>query len=316
MVAAVACFASDQEVTMKRLFAISLTALLAACGGGDADDHDPRAAVSLPGETLYPEGIALAADGTMLVGSLREGSIVRVAPEAEAAAAEPFAAAGDNGMVSTVGLHADPERGLLWACSSDPGVSPRTGTSPPALKSFDLETGDPAGSAELPDGGFCNDIAADREGNLYVSDSFAPRILILRAGESELTTWLNDPAFAGEGFNLNGLAVADGALHAVKYNTGELFRIPIGEDGAAGAPEVPDGLRAAGDDLIVVEGVGRLTRVAPGGTVTTLAEGLAGPTSVAIAGPDAWVVEGQLGHLFDPDSGAPALPFQVVRVPL
>ena len=309
---------------MRRLFAATLTALLAACGGDDSP-NDERDAVTLPGQTLYPEGIALAADGTMLVGSLREGSIVRVPPGAEAADPEPFAAAGDNGMVSTVGLHADDRRGLLWACSSDPGVSPQTGTSPPGLKSFDLATGAASSSIDLPGGGFCNDIAADRDGNLYVSDSFAPRILVLRAGESELASWTTDPAFAGEGFNLNGMAIAGGALHAVKYNTGELFRIPIGEDGAAGEPavveldralELPDGLRAAGDDLIVVEGVGRLARISPAGTVTTLADDLAGPTSVAIAGDDAWVVEGQLGHLFDPASGDPALPFQVVRVPL
>lgn len=309
---------------MRRSIAMTLTVLVAACAGDD-DDHDGRESVALPGEALYPEGIAIAADGTILVGSLREGSILRVPPGAEAAEAEPYAAPGANGMVSTVGLHADETRGLLWACSSDPGVSPLTGASPPALKWFDLATGAAAGSAELPEGGFCNDVAADADGNIYVSDSFAPRILVLPAGAGELTTWLSDPAFAGDGFNLNGIAVAGGALHAVKYNSGELFRVPIGEDGAAGAPEavaleraleLPDGLRAAGDDLLVVEGAGRLSRVASGGAVTTLADGLDGPTSVAVSGGDAWVVEGQLGNLFDPSSGAPDLPFQLVRVAL
>ena len=310
---------------MRRpLLVMTLSVLAAACAGDDGDG-DGRESVALTGDALYPEGIAIAGDGTILVGSLREGSILRVPPGAEAAEAEPYAAPGAGGMVSTVGLLADPERGLLWACSSDPGVSPRTGASPPALTWFDLASGEPVGSAELPGGGFCNDIAVDGEGNLYVTDSFAPRILILPAGASELATWLEEPAFGGEGFNLNGVAVAGGTLQVVKYNTGELFRIPIGEEGAAGPVEIaaldrglelPDGLRADGGDLLVVEGVGRLSRVTPDGTVTTVAEGLDGPTSVAVSGRDAWVVEGQLGNLFDPASGAPDLPFRLVRVAL
>src|SRR4029078_3461179 len=123
---------------------------------------------------------------------------------------------------------------------------------------FDLDSGAVASRVDLPDGGFCNDIAMDAGGNLYVSDSFAPRILFLREGDHELTTWITDPAFAGDGFNLNGVAITGGPLYVVRDNSGELFRVSIAEDGSAGAPqaialsrplESPDGLRVDGGDL-------------------------------------------------------------------
>lgn len=307
---------------MKRFAAISIAVLAAACG-----DSEKRELLVLPGDELYPEGITAAADGTFFVGSIREGTIERIAPGATSADPQPFVAAGVNGLVSALGLLADGDR--LWACSSDPGLSRLTGTGPPGLKWFDLASGAPLGSADLPGGGLCNDLARDGAGNLYLTDSFGPRILMLPAGGQTLGVWLEASAFAGNGFNLNGIEVLGGAVYTVKFNSGQLFRIPIESDGRAGAMteialdralEQPDGLRVHGDDLVVVEGVGRLSRIQLGAnataTVTTIRDGLANPTTAALVGREAWVVEGQLGHLLDPTTGPPALPFKVVPVSL
>lgn len=326
-----------------RTAALALALATVACGGDDERDdggsgadagpglRDAGAgdAVLLPGETFHPEGIAALADGTLFVGSLVDGTIVRVPPGALAPDDEPFVEAGDNAVINTIGIQTDEERGLLWACSSDLGISPRTGTAPPGLKAFDLETGAPAGSFDLPGGGFCNDVNLDGEGNVYVTDSFAPRILRLAAGGAVLQVWAEDQRFAGEGFNLNGLAVTGAGVYTVKYNSGQLFRVSIDEDGTAGevielsvdpALESPDGLRVeVSGSLLVVEGVGRLTRLAMNGETvsrTVLFDELDGPASVAIAGEDGWVTETQLVHLIDPDSGAPDLPFRVERVRL
>lgn len=333
---------------LNRIFDLSLMTaglalvLTAACGddvsatdadsGIDQPDSQPdsRDTIALPGATLYPEGIAATADGTFYVSSLREGSILRIAPDATAPDPAAFVTAAEGGLVSTIGLLADEGAGVLWSCSSDPGVAPRTGEDPPAIKAFDLASGALQATYDLPGGGFCNDMALDDAGNLYVTDSFAARMLVLPAGASQLEVWLEDEAFAGEGFNLNGVAVVGNEVFTVKYNSGELFRISIESDGSAAPParvtldralEYPDGLKAEGADaLLVVEGAGRLARIAlqPGdvGAITTVRDGLLGPTTVAVLGSDAWVVEGQLGHLFDPSTGDPELPFQVVRVPL
>jgi len=298
----------------------------AATGQPDAGAID---AILLPGEEVYPEGAASLADGTLFVGSLNQGTIFRVPPGAAAPEAEPFAEAGDNGLINTTGLLADPARGLLWACSSDLGISPGAGSAPPGLKAFDLATGAPAGSYDLPGGGFCNDVALDADGNAYVTDSFGPRILRLPADGTGLEIWLEDERFGGEGFNLNGIAVDGADLYTVKYNTGELYRVPIGEDGEPGEVtalavdptlESPDGLRVeASGTLLVVEGVGRLTRIAVGDGApvsTVISDQLDGPASVALIGSDAWLTETQLVHLTDPESGPPELPFRIERVSL
>lgn len=320
-------------------------ALASAAGCGDDGDASPparadaglvdarpegRDRIALPGDELYPEGIAAAADGTLYVGSFREGTILQLPPGRDELQATTFVDAEAGGLVSTVGLLVDEDRGLLWACSSDPGLALRTGEDAPAVVAFALGSGAVSGRYELPGGGFCNDLSLDEAGNLYVTDSIAPRILVLPAGGSELELWLEDEAFAGEGFNLNGIVSAGDDVYAVKYNSGELLRIPVAEDGSAGDPArvtldrelaLPDGLKLERDGvLLVVEGAGRLSRItlenADRGAVTTVRDGLDGPTTAALVDGDAWVAEGQLGHLFDPSSGEPTLPFELVRVPL
>ena len=50
--------------------------------------------------------------------------------------------------------------------------------------------------------------------------------------------------------------------------------------------------------------------------IETIKDGIAGPTSVALAGKTLWVSEGQLPHLFEAaKSGPPRLPFRIVGVP-
>jgi len=298
-------------------------------GGADAGpgaDGGAGETIALPGDAVYPEGVTSLADGTIFVGSAAQGTIFRVPPGATSPESEAFAEGGDNGLVNTLGLYADEARGTLWACSSD-----LAGTSgiAPGLKAFDLATGEPTGSFDLPGGGICNDIAIDAAGNVYVTDSAAPRILTLPAGGAALESWVEDDRFGGEGFNLNGIEVDGDAVYTVKFNTGDMFRIPIGEKGAPGVVlavalerplESPDGLRREDDGtFIVVEGVGRLTRVALSGAaqqLTTLRGDLNGPTTATIVGDGAWVVEGQIVHFSDPTTGPPDLPFQLVRVPL
>jgi hypothetical protein len=82
-------------------------------GGGVAS-----AAISLPGNDVYPEGIAAAADGTLYVGSLKNGSVYKV-PAGSTTAAQFVA----DGVLKrgNLGLEVDTKRGLLWACDSDPG---------------------------------------------------------------------------------------------------------------------------------------------------------------------------------------------------
>jgi hypothetical protein len=71
--------------------------------------------------------------------------------------------------------------------------------------------------------------------------------------------------------------------------------------------------------LLVVEGAGRLTKLALAGTTATatpISTTLDQPTSVIVARGSAWVSEGQLGRLFAMPPQMPNLPFAVRRVAL
>lgn len=273
------------------------------------------AAITLSTVGTFPEAVVRTGDG-FLVSSLTTGTLYRVD---RSGAVTPFTKAGQNGLVSAIGLRADPQRDRLYACSSDPGLSRLSGTAPPALVAFSLSGGQDAGRWPLPGGGFCNDIAVRADGSVLLTDSFNARILELRPGAEALRVWITDSLFRSEGIGLNGLAeTADGALYVVKYDDGRLFRIaPGAAPSAAGAVteialprplDLPDGLYAHNGTLVVVEGKGRLSQITlPGtghkqgglATITTLKDGLSMPTTAEIEGNTAWVLEAQIYHLFD-----------------
>src|SRR6202035_3063245 len=109
-----------------------------------------------------------------------------------AAYATVKAAAENVESISVPGTKAFPESitsttdGTLWACSNDlsalgaPAKGSDTGS---ALKAFDLRTGNGKRSVSLPGThAFCNDIAQDAKGSIYVTDSANPTILKLSPG--------------------------------------------------------------------------------------------------------------------------------------
>ena len=132
--------------------------------------------IALPGERAFPESITSTRDGTLFVGRLGEGGVVRADPRTGAAAL--FVAPGAAGSRSITGVFADEASGTLWACSNDLSAlgGPSGGADQgAALKAFDLRTGAAKRSVPLPEPhSFCNDIAVDAGGAVYVTDSAAP----------------------------------------------------------------------------------------------------------------------------------------------
>lgn len=305
---------------LRRLAAVGAAVLALSFTTAQAAD----APVTIPVKGLFPEAVERV--GTdFVVTSLKTGSLTRISPDGTAT---PFVAAGVNGLVSAIGLRADPARDLLYVCSSDPGVSTLTGSAAPALTAFRISTAAPTGRWDLPGGGFCNDLIVEADGTVLVTDSFNPRLLALTPGASALTEVLRDPVFNGDGFALNGIArTADGSLWVVKYDDGRLFRLapgtatPITDIKLSRRLGLPDGLYAGpGNSLIVVEGEGRLSRIdvsGTAGTVTTLRADLSMPTTALVENGTAWVLEAQLDYLFDPARGGKTPgPFRLVPVSL
>lgn len=303
--------------------------LAAALGG--CDDAGParlgKEALVLPGDAFHPEGLATDSNDNLYIGSVGTGAVLRVARGQTTPA--PFIAAETGGVTSAVGLATDEDRDRLWVCSAD--VMFRR---PNALVGFDLTTGQPGASFPLPGGvGICNDLVRDPSGHLYVTDSITGRIHRLPAGEHALEVWSAAPELApatpGE-FTVNGADhdPASNSLFVVKTSTGELFRIPIEDTGAAGSPvqialdrplHAPDGLRIeAPGTLLVVEGGGvtRVTLDGDRGATRRVADGLEQPSGLLVEGDVAWVAEGQIGRLVGFDPSPKSLPFTVRRLAL
>ena len=316
---------------MRCTLIVLLTSLFLGCGGSAGVTTDNQAlasrggsrghTISLTGPVFYPEGIAADRDGTLYVGSIGTGAVVRIA----AGSSTPEVLVEPRDLFATYGMAVDRPRGLLWVCTYDDTLVP---AQPAALAAYALGNGDPVASYVMPGpDGFCNDVVVDNQGNVYATDAFANTVVRLRQGASELETWATSPLFSAPPFSitLNGLVFDRGErrLFVVKSDTGTLFSIPVKDDGSAGEPvaipvdvplELPDGIELLGPTaLLVVENDGRVSRLelSEGRAVrTVLAEGLSTPTTAALADRSAWVVEAQFF------AETPVVPFQLVRVPL
>lgn len=165
-------------------------------------------------------------------------------------------------------------------------------------------TGDVTLVASLEAGGFPNDIAFDRRGRIYVTDSFLGRIWrIDQAGNASV--WLSHPALDGNAaapvlqlheFGVNGIAFDESkrTLYVSNLDFGAILAIPVARDGSAGELEVVaqspllegvDGIAfdRSGTLFAAVNWQDRIATVDRAGHVRTVVQGapLDGPSSLA-----------------------------------
>jgi len=209
------------RIAILTCMTLGLSAPLYAAGG-----------IQFKAPTAYPEGLAHNdKTGEFYVSSMRHGTIGAVKPDGKY---REFAK--DAGLISSVGMHADPERNRLLVCVSDPGVSLKTSTKTQKkvarLVAFDMKSGKKLKSVDLnlqaPDGQhFCNDIAVDGAGNVYATDSFSP--IIYKVDPAfKASVFVKSDSFKGEGFNLNGIVFhKDGYLLVDKSSDGSIWKIDV-----------------------------------------------------------------------------------------
>jgi sugar lactone lactonase YvrE len=287
--------------------------------------------IALPGDRAFPESLASTKDGTLYVGSLASGGIYRIEPHSREA--KPWIAPGTFGTHSTFGVLADEKAGILWVCSNDlsaRGIAVAGSDGISALTGFDLKTGEGKISAPFPGKpSTCNDITIGPDEAAYVTNTAAPQILRLAPGSRQLEIWFTDPSLQPEkGGGLDGLSFGpDGNLYVDTVGPGELYRIDVKKGRATQLTKLTpsrqlvraDALRRYGKDrFLLIEGGGRLDMLSIRGdnvTVETLKDGYVVPTGVTAVGRTAWVSEGQLSFVSDPDK-KPNLPFHIYSVDL
>jgi sugar lactone lactonase YvrE len=291
--------------------------------------------IALPGLHAFPESLTSTADGTLFIGRLGDGGIVRA--NARSGEVVVFVPPGASDSRSISGVFADERSNTLWACSNDLsafGGPSGSGDTRSALKGFDLRTAAAKRSVPLPGAhAFCNDIAVDARGALYVTDSASPNILTLPAGASAFEAFTASPQFSPPegGIGLDGIAFGhDGNLYVTTYTAGGLFRVDVKEGRAGAVTKLhgsapltrPDALRSLGENnFLLIEGAGTLDRVSISGdsfATKPIRGGFREPTSVTQVKATAWVSEGQLSFFFDPAKrkSSPSLPFRIYAVPL
>ena len=302
----------------------ALAALTVLIPGASVLGSSYPGSYTLPGEAVFPEGVAvLPGPGYFYVSSTEDGTIFR--GQAHQPEAEAFLPGGNDGRTAAVGLAVDAERGVLFVSGGGTGM----------VWAYDVHTrellGQGANDYEMT---FINDVTTTPDGSAYFTDSFQPVIYRLSGaatGDAVFEEWLdlNETAIEyQDGFNLNGIVTThDGAhLIAVQSNTGMLFRIAV-EDGTVepidlgeGSAQAGDGLVLRGNTLIVVQNaLGQLTTIKMSDDMTsgevwsTLADpSFRTPTTAAILGDRLLVVNAQFGAR----GGTPVLPFSLSSIPV
>lgn len=228
------------------LFLLPVFALLTACGGGtdkkteDTTPPEPpkeenvvpsAETITFSVEGLYPEGVSY--DPTrkgFIVTSLTKGQLGLVDNEGNYEVLVQ-----DSALISAIGVKVDAPRNRILVCNSDPGVSVQTNPDKQGkfgqLLVYNLKTLKRVRLIELSEmlpeqGHFANDLIVDKDGNIYITDSFSP-IIYKVDNTNTASVFFQDPTLAGEGFGLNGIVLhPDGYLLVAKYNDGTLYKIP------------------------------------------------------------------------------------------
>jgi sugar lactone lactonase YvrE len=314
--------APTTRATLPRF--VRLTAAAAGLLGllpGCSKDSEPMdiipaapAQISVRQAGIHPEGVQYdEANKRFYVSSRTKGTVGTVRDDST------YAEFGkDSRLISTIGLNLDAGRQRLLAAVSDNGFNPSvvnasTKGKLAALAIFNSSTGaltSFVNLATLPAAAaypnhFANDIAVDKDGNAYITDSMSPIIYKVDLQGTASVFLENAQLSGGTGFGLNGIVYhPDGYLLTAKTSDGTLFKVPISNP--VGFTTVAKSQNLTGADglllfdnntLLVVAGsqstVYRMTTAdAWANTASTgsFATGAVSPTTITKRGSDAYVL--------------------------
>ena len=313
---------------MKQLSLAACAAflILTACNKNDEDTpvviDIARSSYTLPGDSLFPEGIAYqASTGHFYTGSVSNGDILKV--DVQSGIASVWASGAAQGRVAATGMKLD-AKNRLWVCGGADAKVSVLDANGILQKTWDM--------AALFGAGFINDCVMDGE-YAYFTDSRVQKIYRAAITDTPalMEEWLSftdaQIPYTPAGTNANGIEITpDGQnLIIVVSSSGKLYRISKLNKSIAEIPlDLPvtagDGLLLEGSTLYVSRNALNLiypvtlTNGYQQGTVGTgFGTGLLFNTTIARAGKYLLAVNGQLNRRATKN---PVLPFSVSRVAL
>ncbi len=187
-----------------------------------------------------PEGIAVDKTGNIFVSISPLGLLWKIAPGSDTphlfgsvTGIDP--SAGDIGLL---GMTADPEGNIYAGVqSSNPAAN--------GVWVFDRKSGEATRIEGSENIAFPNDVAFDKRGNLYITDSILGAIWRVRK-HGQLEPWLvGDENLAGTGvlgvgvpIGANGIEYRQGMLYVGNTEKGTVVTVPVGKDGQPGTSSV------------------------------------------------------------------------------
>jgi sugar lactone lactonase YvrE len=242
---------------MKRTLIAVLAVLALAVGATVASahkGHDDKGAKERvftlqPDPAGNPEGVAFdKRSKAFFVGITADGAIYRGTLGSDTVA--PYIPGGTG--KSAVGLKV--KRGKLYVAGGDTG----------SITVYDIATKAQVAKFETGAGGFLNDLQVTRKGDVYVTDSVRPKLWHVTAAQvaagSGTPQGLDVSAIPYEpapAFNVNGIVAKSARkLIVVDSNSGKLFRIKLGHDGASidSIDEITGATVPGGDGLLLDKG--------------------------------------------------------------
>lgn len=312
---------------MRKILLIASLSLMIACERkADTDlqknDEQIRTEYVLPGNTFFPEGIAINyISNVFYTGSVTSGDILEV--DIKTGETSLWASGAAQGRTAAAGMKVD-NRSRLWVCGGEDGTVSVLNLEGALLKTWDVTA--------LFGGSFVNDCTFDGS-HVYFTDSRSHQIYRAYLDEqpSTLERWLmfsdaQIPYVAGA-TNANGIVhTPDGKyLIMVVSSSGKLYRISkedrsITEITLNTPVTSGDGLTIEKNKLYVSRNAANeivqvtLSDDYSSGVVGTgFGTGLMFNTTMAVWGNHLLVVNGQLNKRATND---PTLPFTVKRVAL
>src|SRR3954447_8919453 len=244
---------------MKRTLIAVLAVLALAVGATVASahkGHDDKGGAKARTFTLKPdpaaagnpEGVAFdKRSKAFFVGITTDGAIYRGTLGSDTVA--PYIPGGAG--KAAVGLKV--KRGKLYVAGGPTG----------SITVYDIATKAQVARVETGSGGFLNDLQVTRNGDVYVTDSYRPKLWHVTAAQvaagSGTPQGLDVSAIPYEGgaFNVNGIVAKSARkLVVVDTNSGKLFRIRLGKDGASidRIDEITGATVPGGDGLLLDRG--------------------------------------------------------------